>query len=794
MKQFIIFSFKRVFMMSLMFMFTLTMPHLLYAQWPGQKANHVLLPNGWQLAPAGKSILLSTLPMNAALSSDERFLAITHAGMDKPALMLVDLNQQKVVQNIILKDSWLGIAFEGTKLFVSGGNQNQVYTFNLVNGMLVPSDTLSFAKPYPKKMVWIAGLDVHNGILAVVCRGDSTLRYMHLNTKKTETVQLNAMPYTCKFLNNGALMVSLWSAHKVNVYRGTQLLNTFPTGNHPTDIALTKKNETAYVANANDNSLTMINLKTGRVSATISTALYPDAPEGSTPDAVTVSPDGKFILAANADNNSLTVIKPTENGAKPVGFIPVGWYPTKVIMLKNGTVLVLNGKGDRSFPNSDHQYIGTMLKGTLSFFPFPNSEQLEKYTKTVYASIPYQTSKITTPSNAETDNPIPAKVGQSSPIKYVFYVIKENRTYDQVFGDIKEGNGDSTLVLFGQNITPNIHQLALQYSLLDNLYANAEVSADGHNWSTAAFCTDFVTKSWPNNYANRGAPYQFEGGQPAASPSAGYLWNLCLRHHVSFRDYGEFIESNPDVSKPNTAREKALIGHFDPMYRGWDLNYSDIDRFKEWNRDFTQLLQNNEVPHFNIIRLPNDHTSGTRKGALTPQAMVAQNDYAVGLLIDRISHSPIWKESAIFIIEDDAQDGADHVDAHRTEGLVISPYVKRHVVDQTMYSTSSMIRTMELILGLPPMSQYDAAATPMYQSFTMKPDFTPYEVIQPMIDLNEKNPTGAYGQVMMEQFDLTHADRVPDRIFSEIVWKSIKGTNMPAPRYSILSGPDHDEE
>ena len=773
---------------------SLLMPKMLFAQLPGQVGDHVLLPNGWQLSPAGTSILLSTLPMNAALSPDEHYLAVTHAGMDKPALMLIDLNQQKVVQNITLKDSWLGIVFHGNTLYVSGSNQNEVYTFHLVNGLLFPSDTLSFAKPYPTKMVWIAGLDVHNGTLAVVCRGDSTLRYMQLNTKKTKTIHLKGMPYTCKFLNDGSLLVSIWSDHQVDLYRGNQLQTSFPTGNHPTDIAITKNNDNAYIANANDNSVTMINLKDHRVVANISTSLYPDSPEGSTPDAVTISPDGKFVLVANADNNSLTVIQPTENGAKPVGFIPVGWYPTKVIMLKNGKVLVLNGKGDRSFPNSDHQYIGTMLKGTLSSFPFPNREQLEKYTKTVYASVPYQSKQLTTPSKRETDNPIPAKVGQPSPIKYVFYVIKENRTYDQVFGDIKEGNGDSTLVLFGQKITPNIHQLALQYSLLDNLYANAEVSADGHNWSTAAFCTDFVTKSWPNNYANRGAPYQFEGGQPAASPSAGYLWNLCLRHHVSFRDYGEFIESNPDVSKPNTAREKALIGHFDPMYRGWDLNYSDVNRFNEWNRDFTDLLQKNEVPHFNIIRLPNDHTSGTRKGALTPQSMVAQNDYAVGLLVDRISHSPIWKESAIFIIEDDAQDGADHVDCHRTEGLVVSPYVKRHVVDQTMYSTSSMIRTMELILGLPPMSQYDAAASPMYQSFTMNPDFTPYEVIPPKIDLNEKNPIGAYGQAMMEQFDLTHADRVPDRIFSEIVWKSIKGTDMPAPRYSILSGPDHDDE
>jgi DNA-binding beta-propeller fold protein YncE len=768
-------------------------PSTLSAQLPGQIGGRVLLPDGWWLSPAGSSVLLSTMPMNAALSPDEHFLAVTHAGMSKPQVILVDLKLKKVVQSVALKDSWLGIVFHGNTLYVSGGNQNCVYTFDLKNGMLFPSDTLAFGIPPSKSMIWIAGLDVHNHILATVGRGDNTLRYYQLDNKKTETVHLDGMPYTCKYLNNGLLLVSLWSSHKVELYKGDNLLASFQTGNHPTDIALTKNDGIAYVANANDNSVTMINLKNRVVKANVCTSLYPDSPEGSTPDAVCVTPDNKFVLAANADNNSLAVIQPTEEGAKPVGFIPVGWYPTKVMMLKDRTVLVLNGKGNRSFSNADYKYIGTMLNGTLSYFQFPNNKQLVAYSKEVYADIPYRPRDLTQ-SKTDTVNPVPYKVGQPSPIKYVFYVIKENRTYDQVFGDMKEGNGDSTLVLFGNKITPNIHNIASQFVLLDNLFANAEISAQGHNWSTAAYCTDYVEKSWPSNYGGRGASYEFEGGYPTASPSAGYIWDLCFKHGITFRDYGEFVDSNPDVSKPNTANEKILVTHFDPMFRGWDLDYSDVERYNEWNRDFTSLLANGTLPRFNIIRLPNDHTSGTRKGALTPQAMVAQNDYAVGLLVDRISHSPVWKESAIFIIEDDSQNGADHVDAHRTEGLVVSPYVKRQAVDNTLYTTAAMMRTMELILGLPPMSQYDAAATPMFNSFTMQPDLTPYTVEKPLIDLNAKNQIGAYGQAMMEHFDLTHADRVPDRIFDEIVWRAIKGTEMPAPRFSILSGPDSDDD
>ncbi|HQT92968.1 MAG TPA: hypothetical protein PL001_13180 [Candidatus Kryptobacter bacterium] len=228
------------------------------------------------------------------------------------------------------------------------------------------------------------------------------------------------------------------------------------------------------------------------------------------------------------------------------------------------------------------------------------------------------------------------------------------------------------------------------------------------------------------------------------------------------------------------------------MYRGWDLDYSDVSRYETWDKDFTKLLADSAVPHFNILRLPNDHTAGTRKGSLTPQAMVAENDYALGLFVDRISHSRIWNQSAIFVIEDDAQDGADHVDAHRTEGLVISPYVKRNCVDSTLYTTSSMLRTMELILGMPPMSQYDAAATPMFNSFTMTPDTASYTVVQPLIDLNARNQDGAYGQNLIDKMNLKMADAVPERLFNEIIWKSIRGTDMPAPRYSILSGKQGD--
>jgi DNA-binding beta-propeller fold protein YncE len=752
------------------------------AQSPGAKDGRVLLPNGWWLSPAGTTIQLDDLPLNAAISSDGKYLAVTHAGMSNPKLLLINLNSHKVVQSIQLKDSWLGIAFSKHELFVSGGNQNCVYIFKLGNGKLMGWDTVYF-----KGASWAAGLDVWKETLAVVFRGDSTLRYYNLRSKIFQSIKLDGMPYSCKFLSDGQLIVSIWDSKRIEIFNGVQPLYQVTTGEHPTEISISKDEHYAYVADANDNSVTITDLKSHSVLSEVSTALYPNAPEGSTTNSVCTTGDGKFLLAANADNNSLTVIKVSDpSNPSVIGFIPVGWYPTKVLALRDGTVLVLNGKGNRSFANPQHQYIGTMLKGTLSYFKFPDSKQLTAYTKQVYENTPYRPIE-SKEAMFITGNPIPNKEGVESPIKYVFYFIKENRTYDQVLGDMPEGNGDSSLVLFGEKITPNIHRLAKNYVLLDNLYCDAEVSADGHNWSTAAYATDYVEKSWPNNYGGRGAKYEFEGGQPAATPQSGYIWDNCVRHNVSFRDYGEFVESIPGDATKNIARDKILQLHYDSAYRGWDLSYSDVKRFEAWKDDFTRLLDNNKLPHFNIIRLPNDHTAGTAKGALTPQAMVAQNDYALGLFVDEISHSRIWKETAIFVIEDDAQDGADHVDAHRTEGLVIGPYVKRHFVDHTLYTTSSMLRTMELILGLPPMSQYDAAANPMFNSFTMQIDTTSYVVIPPKIDIEAKNPIGAYGQNVIEQMNLKVADAVPERLFNEIVWKSIKGTEMPPPRYSILS-------
>jgi hypothetical protein len=265
------------------------------------------------------------------------------------------------------------------------------------------------------------------------------------------------------------------------------------------------------------------------------------------------------------------------------------------------------------------------------------------------------------------------------------------------------------------------------------------------------------------------------------------LWTLAAKHNVSFRSYGEFITADEIVGKPGIPREKGLEKHFAPYYRGWDLDYSDVNRFKEWNKEFSEFEKNGNLPQLCIMHLPNDHTAGSKKGALSPRAFVAQNDCGLGLIVNRISKSKFWMETAIFVLEDDAQNGPDHVDAHRSVCLVISPFIKKHDVNHTLYTTASVLRTMELILGLPPMSQYDAAATPMFNAFTTLADTICYMAEEPRWDLNERNKDGSFGETFMQKFDMKKEDDVPDREFSEIIWRVVTGKPMPAPRYSIFS-------
>ncbi len=377
-------------------------------------------------------------------------------------------------------------------------------------------------------------------------------------------------------------------------------------------------------------------------------------------------------------------------------------------------------------------------------------------------------------TEGEEGNPVPRSVGESSPIKYVFYVIKENRTYDQVLGDIPEGNGDRDLTLFGENITPNQHALAREFVLLDNFYVDGEVSADGHNWSLGAYATDYLEKNWPTSYGQRGGSYDAEGTREIANNKNGFLWNNCKRYGVSYRTYGEFA----DDYKPNIP---VLEDHYCTYYTSWEQMVRDTTRFYQWRRDFDSLLALGSVPRLNTLRFINDHTLGMKLGNPSPFAQVADNDLATGLFVDYLSHSPIWNESLIIIVEDDAQNGPDHVDAHRSTAYIAGGFVRQGFVDHTMYSTSSLLRTIELILGLPPMSQYDAAATPIWRCFNKEATHPSFKARPAGYDLNEVNTGHNVWQELSETFNFSKEDRVDDAAFNTVIWKAVKGLNSPCP-------------
>ncbi|MCB9282841.1 MAG: bifunctional YncE family protein/alkaline phosphatase family protein [Lewinellaceae bacterium] len=754
-------------------------------------ARRLRLPNGWSLTPIGKNLPLGDLPLNLALSPDGKYLAATNNGLSVQSIQLIDVARKEISDTREVRVSWYGLAWadDSQSLYASGGNGNYIMHFQVENGKLEQEDSIRLGDPWPEK-ISIAGiaLDDARGLLYAVTKENNALYVVGLKEKKVlYRFPLGGEGYSCVLSpDKKRLYASCWGCNRVVLLdtEHMQLVGEIPVGDHPNELLLSKEGAILFVANANDNSVSVIDTEKRLVIETLNTALFPDAPSGSTTNGMAISEHGKTLYIANADNNCLAVFDISRPGAsKSMGFIPTGWYPTSV-KVAHKALFVANGKGLTSFPNpkgpdpsrkgqEEEQYIGGLLKGTMSIIPEPDATQLGIFSQTVYRNTPYNKKKEMQASGAA-GNPVPMRVGDASPIKHVFYIIKENRTYDQVLSDMPGGNGDTTLLLFGKKITPNQHALAREFVLLDNFYVDGEVSADGHNWSAGAYATDYLEKNWPTNYSGRGGTYDAEGTREIANNKNGFIWDLCKKYGVSYRTYGEFA----DDYKPNIP---AVEGHYCTYYTSWDQRVMDTTRFRQWRQDFDSLLAIGQVPQLNTLRFINDHTEGLQRGRPTPFAEVADNDLAVGLFIEYLSQTPIWKNSVVFIVEDDAQNGPDHVDAHRTTAYVAGGYVKRHFIDHTMYSTSGMLRTIELILGLPPMSQYDAAAEPMWRCFNDTPDAAPFKAIEAQIDLFELNTAMNEWQRKSEEFDFGKEDSVPDEAFNQVIWYAVKGEGVPCP-------------
>lgn len=766
----------------------------------------VMLPNGWSITPVGQQVQLGDLPLNLVVSNNKKLMAVTNNGQSTHSIELIEVGSGKKLDSIIIAKAWYGLAFgdDDQSLYVSAGHDNQVNRYSIKGNKLALSDQYVLGKPWPEQ-IGTAGLDVDekvNNKLFIVTKEGKSLFVFDLASKKLlNKIQLGAEAYSCKLSpDRNTLYISLWGDKKVLVYdvRSEKIANAIPVGDHPNELLLTKNGGLLYVANSQDNSISVIDTKTNAVVETLVAALYPEAPSGSTSNGIALSEDEKILYVANADNNCIAVFDVRERSkSKSKGYIPVGWYPTNIKVVAD-KIYVTNGKGLSSYANPNGpnpvnkkqvvlshlgdstkpasvEYIGSLFKGTLSIINKPSDAQLAIFTKAVYQNIPYSKSKELNAEGQE-GNPVPMKVGSASPIKYVFYIIKENRTYDQVLSDVKGGNGDTSLLLFGEQVTPNQHKIVKDFVLLDNFYVDAEVSADGHNWSMGAYANDYVEKNWPASYGNKGGTHGTSGTLKIGNNKDGFIWDLCAKNNVSYRSYGEFV-ADDFGTKP---RLESLKGHA-AAFAPYGLKTMDTIRFHQWKTDFDALVVANNVPRFSTIRLGNDHTEGMRADRPTPYAHVADNDLAVGMLVDHLSKSPVWKESVVFILEDDAQNGPDHVDAHRSTAYVVGPYVKRKFVDHTMYTTSGMLRTMELILGLPPMTQFDAAATPMWRCFTNKPDFTPFNHLKSNINLGEVNPGKTIAARLSEKFDWSTEDKVPDLILNEILWQGLKGKSAPSP-------------
>ena len=782
----------------------------------------VILPNGWRITPVGKHIRLpGDLPMKMAVVNNGSQLLVLTAGFHDHSLNVVTPGTQEVTATLNVVKAWDGMAFDAASgtVFLSGGSGNTKQGFAQALARLASPPTMkdSIDKPIlrakfadgkltPDSGIAINGLDEKSRFISGVALGpDGSLYALNINTdtlyrlsgpdfKDQASVKTGYRPYGMVFSPEGSrLAVSNWGDQSVSILDAATLQETahLAVGSHPNEMIWAKDGR-LFVADSGSNQVSVI--AGGSVAETISTTLDSKAPVGSTPDALALSPDGKRLYVANADNNNVAVIDLSDRKESRVaGLIPTGWYPTALAISPSGEkIYVGTGKGmgfRNNFPGTTeylrkapdpktpYDYIGGVLTGHVSIVDAPDAKQLAAYTRQAVANVPTPRTYVDSAAAAKIQHDVFPK------IKHVLYIIRENRTYDQVFGDLGIGNGDPKLTIFGAKVTPNAHALAKRTVLFDNLYCDGEVSEDGHQWSNAAYATDFNEKAWTNSYSDRGEP---EADERLMSSPAGYIWDSCARHGLTFRTYGEMASfiSSPD-SAPEVKAVGSLKGHVSLAWlevrRGRDTAKADV-----FIQELHDAESSGDWPNFMVMSLGEDHTSGLAPGAFSPTAQVGNNDQALGKIVEAVSRSKFWKETAIFVIEDDAQNGPDHVDAHRTVGLVISPWMKRGVVDSTMYTTSSYVRTMELILGLPPMTQFDTAATPMFAAFSTTPSLESIDLLAAQTSLTEKNPATGALAMASKKLDFSDYDRADPDELNRILWAALKpGETMPAPRRSV---------
>ena len=784
------------------------------------------LPTGRTLDPAGTAIDLGSMPLAMTLSPDGRKVLVLLNGYRAQGVQVVDRASGSIDQTLVQTAAFLGIAFspDGRTLYASGGNQDVIYRYAWANDHATLTDSLVLAvKRGPNGTRYPGGLAPSpDGRLLYVAENlaDSVAVVDLASARVIQHLATERWPYGVAVARNGTVYVSSWGGNTVSVFTpaGNGALGAagrIRVGRHPSALMLGADDSRLFVASASTDRIAVVDTKQGKVLAEISDTPPGGPGEGSTPSAFTLSGDGTRLFVAESDNNAIALVDlaaatsgvATATGNDRVtGRVPTDWYPTAVIA-RGDTLMALTGKGHGTGPNPRGQILGVRERADPAF-------DVRQYTlgQTSGTLVTSMNARATGTELAALSARVahanlwgaPAPAAKLPPFEHVIYIIKENRTYDQVLGDLREGDGDTSLVFFPRPVTPNHHALAERFGVFDRFMVNAEVSPDGHNWSMAAYTTDYVQKTVPSNYSRppRGRTYDYEGENrnriPAddddvAEPANGYLWNLAQRANITFRNYGEFVipaAGRGEAPRGYIGVKPFLRSHTNPEFPAFDLNIPDQKRADVWLADLAQFTAKSEMPKLQIIRLPNDHTSGGRAGAPSPRAQEADNDLALGRIIEGLSKSPFWKNTLVVIVEDDAQSGADHVDSHRSVLLLVSAW-NRAGVYHRFVNTTDVVATIEKVLGLGSLSQFDHFGRPVTEIFADKPDLRPYAALTPSVNLAERNPGTGRDARESEALDLRYEDLSNETLFNHILWRMIKGGDRPYPAARRMSSLDY---
>ncbi len=763
-----------------------------------------LLPTGVRLDTAGRSFDVGNMPLSMVLSPEGDAVVVLLCGWREQGLQVVELATGRVTQTIKQPAAFLGLAFapDGQTLYASGADEDVVYRYAWRDRQATPAGRFVLAHKEPKKngTSYPAGLALSRdgrwlyvaeniaGSLAVIDTASGSVVERH----KTERY-----PYAVAVARDGTVYVSAWGSNSVSVFSANTVgrltdAGRIIVGRHPSALLLNADGSRLFVASASTDRVAIVDTRRRLVIRHLLDSPPGSPGEGSTPDALALSTDGTQLFVAEADNNSVAVfdlsrasagVKTATGQDRLAGRIPCGWYPTALVVAGD-SLLALNGKGRGTGPNPNEPQAGTkitdkttytlgQLNGTINVLPARvRGVELTRLTRRVTRANGWTRART---------RPI------YPPFKHVIYIIKENRTYDQVLGDLPQGDGDASLLFFPRAVSPNHHALAERFGLFDRFFVNAEVSQQGHPWSTSAYVTDYTEKTTPSLYSFLRADAD-EG--EVDEPATGFLWNAALKHGLSLRIYGEYGEPlQQDAANKNApvryhSTKPAISPYTNPDYPSFDMAIPDQRRADVWLKEFDGYAQSGRLPALEIIHLPCDHTAGARAGRPTPKAYMADNDLALGRMVAALSRTPFWRDTVFFVLEDDAQDGPDHVDSHRSVLLVISAY-NRGGVSHRFVNTTDVVATIEEILGLPSLSQFDHFGRPLREIFRAEPDLRPYDPLTPAQSLTEMNPAQGSAAQSSTQLDLSRVDAANEDLFNRILWQAIKGDGAAYP------GPTH---